>query len=217
MAKIIWDDVGQKVYEAGVNHGVFYNEEGLGVPWNGLVSIDEDIQDESEPVYFDGVKVDEIVTVGGFFGTMTAFTYPDEFQVCQGIAEHVYGYQLPEQPYSRFGLSYQTGVGSDSLALGTNYKIHILYNVTAVPSQRGYQTISDDVEAIEFEWDISALPEEIPNYRPTSHLIFDSRKMNPTVMTKIQELIYGTDLVDPYLPPMGRFLKMISDWMLTPP
>lgn len=213
MAKLIWDDVGDKVYEAGVSNGVFYDKTGAGVPWNGLISIDEEPDVSAEPVYFDGTKISDVITVGDYVATMTAFTYPDELLPYQGIVEHDDGYFVPDQPFDRFGLSYQTKIGDDVSGLTVHYKIHILYNVAAIPTQRSYQTLALETEASNFEWAISTLPEEVANHRATGHLIFDSRKIDPVILSQLEDLIYGNSTNDAQLPSMKRLLETIRTWV----
>jgi len=217
MTTLTWDGIGERIFETGVSNGVFYDFVGAGVAWNGLISIDENIDTEVEPVIFDGLKIDDIVTLGNFSATLRAFTYPDEFLPYEGIVETDYGVMVTDQPYERFGLCYQTRVGDDLNGLEGNYKINVIYNLTALVSTKSYQTMALESQPHEFEWTVSAIPEEIENYRPTAHLIFDSRKIAPEVMSKIKEVLYGTDTQDAYLPPASQLVKMIKDWVLTPP
>jgi len=217
MATLTWDGIGERIFETGVSKGVFYDFVGAGVAWNGLISIDENIDTEVEAVIFDGLKINDIITLGNFSATLRAFTYPDEFLPYEGIIETDYGVMVTDQPYERFGLCYQTQVGDDVNGLETNYKIHVIYNLTALVSTKAYQTMSLESQPHEFEWTISAIPEEIENYRSTAHLIFDSRKIAPEVMSKIKEVLYGTDMQDAYLPPASQLMKMIKDWILALP
>jgi hypothetical protein len=197
MATLTWDDVGDRLFETGVRKGVLYAADGHGVPWNGLISVDNNEADSAEPVYFDGIKFNDIVTQGDFTATITAFTYPDEFLPFEGTLEDQDGFFILNQPHARaFGLSYQTLVGDDINGLESGYKIHLLYNLIAIPSTKGYQTIGDSIEPIEFEWSITSIPEEIDGYRPTAHVVIDSRKMDPYLLSDIEAILYGEDTGD---------------------
>lgn len=198
MTALVWDQVGDRVYENGLEKGVLYLSDGSGVAWNGLTNVDSGAKISVTPVYFDGAKVNDIVTLGDFEGKLTAFTYPDEFLEYQGFGEVRDGVYLDNQPLKTFGLCYRTNVNND--VDGTSgYKIHILYNLTAVPSSQAYSTLSDNSDAIEFEWELSAVPEERDGRRPSAHVILDSRTIGADLLEEIESLLYGTDLTPPTL------------------
>lgn len=210
MAALVWDEVGTRYYEAGVSRGVFYKEDGSGVPWNGLTAVEEENTDSVEPLYFDGLKYADLVTLGDFQGRMRAFTYPDEFVEYEGVVDWKDGFGLADQPKTRFGLSYRTEINNDLNEQA--YKIHLLYNVLAIPSTKVYQTLSLDVDPADFEWEISALPEEIAGFRPTAHVIIDSRKLDPYLLLDIEELLYGSATQDPVLPSLVGLITYVQKW-----
>jgi hypothetical protein len=211
MTTISWDGIGERYYENGVSQGVFYGEDGVGVPWNGLTFVEESRVDSTEPLYIDGLKFGDLVTLGDFEGKMKAFTYPDEFLAYEGVLEAEVGVYLTRQPKGRFGLSWKTEINND-LGQSIGYKLHILYNLLAIPAEKTYETLSLDNEPIEFEWDISAFPEEIDNFRPTAYMVIDSRKIDPFLLLDIEGLIYGTSETDPILPNMNGLITFIMNW-----
>lgn len=212
MAVLTWDKPGAHLFEAGVSKGVLYLADGSGVPWNGITAVDEKVYGSVEPVFFDGVKFNDIVTIGEFKATLKAFTYPEEFAECEGTLEEQRGFYIKNQAPSRFGLSYQTVTGDDINGLYTGYKIHILYNLTALPSDRARETISDSIAPVEFEWEITAIPEEIENYRPTAHVVFDSRKMDPHLLRDIESILYGDEDEDAHLPSLKGLSSFVRKW-----
>lgn len=212
MTRILWDQTGERIYESGVDRGVLYLLDGAGIPWNGLIAVDETISTTVEPVYFDGNKVNEIISAGNYAAKLKAYTYPDEFLEFEGTYNDPSGFSVADQPQSRFHLSYRTKVNSDIEGEEQAYKIHILYNVTAVPSPKSYQTDTLTTEPIEFEWDISAVPSEISGFKPSAHIIIDSRKIVPFLLEDIEELLYGSDEVDPRLPLAEGLAKFLRDW-----
>lgn len=211
MATLTWDDVSKRYFEAGVSKGVFYDQDGNGVPWNGLTAVDVTTPAEVNPIYFDGLKFNDFVTFGNFTGSMKAFTYPDEFLPYEGIFQDQQGFYVTDQPTGRFGLSYQSKIGND-LDQDLGYKIHILYNLTAIPSQRSFATLTDATEPVAFEWNISAIPEYIENFRPTAHIIFDSREMDPWLLADIEGIIYGEEDNDAHLPSLKSLSTFIRKW-----
>jgi len=212
MTALIWDETSKLFYETGISKGVFYDVDGYGVAWNGLTAVEESVSNQVQAVHFDGLKFNDIVTVGDFTAVMRAWTYPDEFLPYEGILEDQKGFYVADQPGSKFGLSYQTKIGNDIDGLEHGYKIHLLYNLTALPAQKIYQTMSLETEPLEFQWTITAIPEAIENYRPTAHVIFDSRTMDPWLLEDIESIIYGDEDNPPHLPPLKGLATFIRKW-----
>jgi hypothetical protein len=212
MAALVWDQVGDRLFETGISKGVLYQDDGYGVPWNGLTSIEESVSNEVEPVHYDGVKFNDIVTVGDFSAILRAFTYPDEFLYYEGTLKDQTGFYIYNQSQSMFGLSYQTRIGDDVSGVDSGYKIHVLYNLTALPSQRTYQTLSMDTEPLEFEWSITSIPQELENFRPTAHVAFNSREIDKHLLQDIEDILYGNEDTDARLPSLQGLATFIRKW-----
>lgn len=215
MAKLTWAQVGSRYFETGVDRGVLYLDDRSGVAWNGLTDVTENLSGDSlESLYFDGEKIGELPQEGSFSGKLTAITYPDEFLEFDGNIFLDNGLLVGNQASKRFHLSYRTLIGNDVDGPEHAYKIHILYNLTAVPSGVEYETIDDSVEPLDFEWDLDAIPEQVPGYRPTAHAIIDSRHLTPEVLADVESILYGTELEDPYLPTLAELTTHIAEWGL---
>lgn len=214
MTAIVWDAIGERIYESGIDRGVLYVSNDFGVAWNGLISLNEQNSSDDEPLYFDGVKYDSHRALSEFSATLAAYTYPDEFLEFEGVLYSGNGLYLTNQPTQSFGLSYRTKIGNDVDGLEAGYHIHILYNLSASPSDKEYKTISDEATAMEFEWEISAIPVEIPGFRPTAHIILDSRKMSPLLLADLESTLYGTESEDPRLPPISTLVSFIDNWVI---
>ena len=212
MAAIKWDEVGDKKFEAGLDRGVLYDPDGIGVAWNGLVSVDEEATNEVESVYFDGLKANDLVMIGEYAANMTAYTYPPQFEPFSGLEEDQRGVFLTSQPQDRFHLSYRTLTGSDVSTLGVNYKIHLVYNLTANVASRSWETLALEVTPMEFEWHITAIPENMDGHRPTAHIIIDSSRMDPWLLEDLEDIIYGNEDNDPMLPPWEFLITWIRKW-----
>jgi hypothetical protein len=212
MATVKWDQVGSRVFENGLDRGVLYLPSGDCVPWNGLTNIIEKFNRETKPVYFDGSKINELITLGDFSATLKAVTYPDEFMDFEGVENVRQGIQVGDQRPKTFALSYRTKIGDDIDGTDAGYKIHVLYNVTATPSDKTYSTFKIDPSLIEFEWTISAVPEEVPGFNATAHLVIDSRTTDPFLMEDIEAKLYGSTYVDAALLPMADFVNFMSEW-----
>jgi len=213
MTVLVWDEVGSKKFEAALDRGVLYLEDCSGVVWNGLASISEKTSINVEPVYWDGRKFNDIVTLGEYSATLFAFTYPEEFQDYQGILDIANGFHLLDQRLKRFGLSYRTMIGDDVLSINKGYKIHVVYNLMALISDIDHDSLSDSVEAIKFEWELTSVPIDVAGYEPTSHFILDTTNAPSGLVTAVEGKLYGNLTVNASLPPLSYFLNLATqDW-----
>lgn len=212
MTALVWDALGDKIYETGIDRGVLYLSDGSGVAWNGLTSFDDKTGGEVTPVYFDGIKYNDIYVQKDFEATLKAFTYPDEFMEFEGLQEVDNGFFVSGQQPKTFGLSYRTKIGND-VDSEFGYKIHLWSNLTAVPATKSYKTNAKSIGAIEFEWSISAIPSRVPGYKSSPHLIFDTTKADPDFVTYLEEILYGTESEDPKLPSFAELLHMADVWV----
>jgi len=193
MAKLQWDKAGQRLFEAGVDRGVLYLADNSGVAWNGLTALDENFSEDSvEPVYFDGVKINDVINSGDFAADLSAYTYPDEFDPYQGVVALGDGLYVDGQENRMFGMSFRTLVGNDLEFMDLGYRLHILYNLTAVPGGLERATISDTVDPLVFQWGLTTVPVKVDGYHPTAHIYFDSRFIPADILAAVEDILYGT-------------------------
>lgn len=213
MSTLVWDDVGKHYYEAGVDRGVLYIDNYEGVSWSGLVNVVEEYPDfDTAPQYLDGVKYADNAPYTDFSGTISALTYPDVFEECQGFYEWSEGFGVDNQPPKPFGFSYQTKIGNDTEGIDHAYQIHVVYNATAVISETTHETLSDASTPVAFAWNITTQPVFVDNYRPTAHIIFDSRYLDQNIITTVESFLYGGVFANAYLPSINDFVTMILNW-----
>lgn len=215
MPKITWDQTGSRIYETGVDRGVFYpiDESGKytpGVAWNGLSNVSESPSGaEATAIYADNIKYLSLTSAEDFGATIEAYTYPKEFGVCDGSAELTEGVTIGQQDRKMFGFSYRTIIGNDSEGNDYGYKIHLVYGCKASPSEKSYATISDSPEAITMSWEITTTPVNVTDFKPTSHLVIDSTKVSAAALTAIEEKLYG-GTAEAELPLPDEVLTIIS-------
>ena len=199
MAKLVWDNTGERFYETGVKKGVLYpvvnGAYPKGVAWNGLTAVTESPSGaEANPIYADDIKYLELRSAEEFGATVEAYTYPDEFALCDGSASIATGVTIGQQPRKPFGLCYQTIIGNDVDMDAHGYKLHIIYNAMASPSERAYQTVNDSPEAVTFSWEMTTTPIAVnDDYKPTACLTIDSTKADATKLKALEDILYGTD------------------------
>lgn len=200
MATLTWDQIGERIFQTGVDHGVLYLQDGTAVVWNGLTSVEETTSSEVQDFFLDGVKYLQNLSPRDFRAKLKAFTYPDEFDSVNGIVE-TSGLIYYDQPSQSFSLSYRTKIGNDVDGIEYGYKIHILYNIIANPDSYGFDSLDDSsAKPTEFGWTLSGIPQKISNFKPTVHVALDSTKVVPSRMSAIEDILYGTEEKAPYLP-----------------
>ena len=211
MPVLVWDKIGEKTFETGLDKGVLYLPDGSAVVWNGLTAVTEHLSSSTENVYYDGQKINEFVSLGEFTASLKALTYPDEFFILEGSASLKNGIYAGEQKPQRFGLCYRTRLGNDQ-DQADGYKIHLIYNVLAIPSDKSYATMSGDISPVEFEWTISTIPEEVPGLRPTAHITINSLEMDPWLLEELEGILYGDSDSDASLISMEDLVSYVTEW-----
>jgi hypothetical protein len=208
--RINWDSTGSRFFEAGVDRGVLFTQGNPGVPWSGLVSVTEKSSGGGSTAYYvDGQKYLNVSADEEYGATIEAYTYPDEFYPCDGFGHADTGLFVTQQPKQSFGFSYRTMVGSDTDA-NAAYKIHLVYNALANPSQRANHSLKDSPETTNFSWDISVTPEAMPGFKPSSHLVIDTRIAHPGAVSDVEDVIYGTDSTESRLPLLDELITIFD-------
>lgn len=197
--RLVWDKTGERFYETGVDQCVLFVQKtdgtyDNGVAWNGISSVSESPSGaESNAVYADNIKYLDLISKEDFGATIEAYTYPDEWEICDGSASPSAGVTLGQQSRRAFGLCYRTKIGNDVANDDYGYKIHLIYNCKASPSERSYQTINDSPEAISFSWEVTTTPVNVTGYKPCSNITIDSTKVDADKLASFLDTIYGKD------------------------
>lgn len=216
MSALQWDVTGKRHYETGVDRGVLYPQDKTGayptgVAWSGLISISENPTGaEPNAFYADNIKYLNLMSVEEFEASIEAYTYPDEFAICDGSLELTPGLHVGQQPRKPFGLAYRTKKGNDVDYNEYGYKLHIVYGALASPSEKTYETINDTPEAITFSWDITTTPVNIEGMQPSAKLTIDSTKVDETKMEALEKILYGDADVEARLPLPAEILTIIK-------
>ena len=216
MSKIVWDQTGERLYETGVNHGVLYipasGAYSKGVAWNGLTAVTESPSGaEATALYADDIKYLNLMSNEEFGCTIEAYTYPDEFAVCDGSASLAKGVNIGQQPRKTFGLCYRTTLGNDTDGNGYGYKLHMVYGCLAAPSEKAFSTINDSPEAITFSWEVSTTPVNVAGHKPTAHLEIDSTKADPVKLAALEEILYGGAETEARLPLPDEIATLMAE------
>ena len=216
MAKLTWDNTGERIFETGVKQGVLYpiQSDGKytkGVAWNGLTAVTESPSGaEATALYADDIKYLNLLSNEEFGATIEAYTYPDEFAECDGSAELATGVMIGQQKRKTFGLCYRTTIGNDVEGNDYGYKLHLVYGCLAAPSEKGYSTINDNPDAITFSWEVSTTPVNVEGFKPTSQITIDSTKADPTKLAALEAVLYGAEAAEAKLPLPDEVATLMS-------
>lgn len=205
MAALVWDATGSRLYETGVDHGVLYTQNtagtgwNTGVAWNGLISVTESPSGgDPNALYADNIKYLELRGAEEFGATIEAYTYPDEFNACNGVVElDGKGLYIGQQTRKPFCMAYRTLIGSDTDGTDHGYKIHIIYNATVSPSEQAHSTVNESPEAATFSWEVSTVPIAVSYgsgiYRPVAHIVIDSTQTPTGKLKSVENALFGVD------------------------
>lgn len=218
MVKLAWDQAGQRLYETGTSKGVLFVQDsvgayGTGVAWNGLVSVKKSPDGaEESPMYADNMKYLSLFSAENLKGSIDAFTYPEEFEVCDGSAAVNPGVYVGQQTRVPFGLAWSTIVGNDTQGNAYGEKIHIIYNAKVSPSERAYETVNEDPSAITFSWEFSTTPVDLSdiNLDPSAGIVVEKAKVSAQAWTDLTDKLYGSDTLEPSLPTIQEVIAMTS-------
>ena len=223
MTKLIWNQTGSRWWETGVSNGVLYKKKTtgdtgnqvtkwVGVAWNGLTGVTESPSGaELTDLWADNIKYASIRSAETFGATVEGYTYPNEFAECDGSEEAETGVYLGQQTRAAFCLCYKTKIGNDTQGEDDDgYKLHIIYNATASPSEKVYSTVNDSPEAMTLSWEIQSTPINVTGHKPVSTIVIDSRTVDSSKLAALEAKLYGSDSADPELPEPDALVAMFS-------
>lgn len=213
---LTWDQTGTRKYENGVSKGVLYKKNSetnkwIGVAWNGLTAVTESPEGaDKTDLWADNIKYASMRAAETFGGTIEAYTYPEEFESCDGSASVAPGVSIGQQPRETFRLCYRTEQGNDENQ-NLGYKLHLVYNCTCSPSEKSYETINDSPDAITFSWEFDANPINVTG-RPkgTALITIDSTKVAAAKMTALEEKLYGTASASAEMPDPDDLIALLA-------
>lgn len=194
MSRLLWTTPGTRFFETGVDRGVLYIGDAEGVPWIGLISVEENSSGgDAKPFYIDGIKYLNLSADEEFEASINAYTYPVEFSACDGTEQARPGLFFGQQKRKNFSFSYRTKIGNDTAGVNYAYKIHLVYDALATPSSRSLTTIGENAEASDFTWSLTTKSRVAAGFKRTAHVVIDSRYTPDYTLSAVEEILYGTD------------------------
>lgn len=215
MSKLIWDQSGAKLYETGVEQVALYVQDNgaypTGVAWNGLTALNLTPSGaEPTPLYANNRKYLTLMSVEELGGTIEAYTYPEEFEACDGSASLIPGVTIGQQTRVPFGLAAKTLIGNDTEMTKHGYKLHLVYGCLASPSEKAYSTINDSPEANTMSWEFTTTPVEVADHNVTSYVCIDSTKVDADKLAALEAILYGSEEAEARLPMPSEVADMLS-------
>lgn len=220
MAKLSWDGTGERIYETGVDHGVLYKKSGdnqpygSATPWNGLTAVNESPSGaEATKLWADNINYVTMYSAEEYSCTIEAYTYPEEFEECDGSKQLAPGVYMGQQTRKPFGFSYRSLIGNDEDGLDYGYELHLIYNLMAKPSERSRSTTNDSPEAVTFSWECDSTPinvASLSNVKPTCQITIKSTDIDPGKLALLEDALYGTNSSSAYLPTPDEVIALIG-------
>ena len=215
MSKLVWDADGTRQYETGTSNVALFVKDstgkyGTGVAWNGVTAITESPSGaEESALYADDIKYASLRSTEELGYTIEAYTYPDEFGVCDGTDNIAEGVLIGQQKRMPFGIAYKTKIGNDNDA-DAGYKLHIYYNGIASPSEKSYASVNDSPDAISFSWEVTTTPVAVEGHKASSRIEIDSTKANSAKLEALEAKLYGSTDSEPTLPSIDEIITMFN-------
>jgi hypothetical protein len=202
MAALVWDTSGDRWYETGLDRGVVYpmdtkGEYSEGFAWNGLTAFTKSPSGaEASKIYADNTTYAVLRSVEEFAATIEAYMYPPEFALLDGTKSPIVGLHVGQQARGTFGFSCRTKMGNDTASEDDDaYKLHLVYGLTASPSEKSYSTTNDSPEAITFSWECESVPvtvTKMDGVDSTSELVIQSNEIDATKLKALEAILYGS-------------------------
>lgn len=219
MAKMKWDQIGERFYETGIEQGALYPQQADGTytggePWNGLISVTESPSGaETTPLYANNAKYLELQSAEDFGFSIEAYTYPDGFAACNGELEAADGVTIGQQARTPFGMVYKTFLGNDVKGNDYGYKLTLIYGAKAAPSENANTSVNDSPEAKTMSWECTTTPLTIEGYKKASKIVINSTKCDSAKLAALEAILYGSDEGEdaPRLPLPAEVIALMSE------
>lgn len=206
MTRLDWESR-DRLYHYGVDRGVLYfgtQENQEAVVWNGLVSVGEQVtESRGNPLYFDGICYTIEQEISDYQASIEAFVYPymlESHLLALGDGRSFYGDERELMP---FGFTYRTHFGE-------GYLIHLVYNITAVLDGVVHNTLSDRSNLNPFRFTFHTTPVNVPNCRPTGHLIIDTNEADISKVFELEKILYGSEFTKAYFPTADELVDLFT-------
>jgi hypothetical protein len=87
-----------------------------------------------------------------------------------------------------------------------------VHNALASQTKQQAKTLSDKTEAEIFEWLINATPPQQTSikFKPSSHMVVNSLNVDAASLTELENLLYGTALVNPVFPTQQDIIDLVG-------
>lgn len=217
MSKLVWDQIGERLYRTGVEQGAVYvqsatGEYGAGEAWNGLTNVTESPTGaEVTPLWANDHKYGELVSAEEFAGSIEALMYPDGFKACNGEATVVKGFTVGQQARMPFGMVYKNLIGNDVVGTDFGYELNIVYGARVTPSEKAHNTVNDSPEAETMSWEFTTTPVDIPGFKPSAKLTFNSTEVDADKLAALEAILYGSAETEARLPLPEEVITLMKE------
>lgn len=214
--RLTWDALSDRLFRTGVDHGVLYVEttDGYlpGVAWNGLTAVNDETAGHDKNFLYSGdYKSDVRFTPFEHGGTISAFFYPDEFEMCLGNIETAAGLYATGQDAFSFGLCYRSMLGDAVQSVKRGYELHIIYGAYITKYDVANETINSDGAPQPMSFTYESIPVEFTDMEPTAHIVISTLRANLNKVAAIERILYGSEEAYPRLPMPDEIYSIMYD------
>lgn len=210
MTKIDWSSV-PRTFDVGLDQGVLYVGSSPGVPWVGLVSVtDTRSVSEYKAAFQEGSKYSQKVEPKDHVLSLSAFTYPEEFEKCDGYRELSTGFLIDHQDPVEFGLCYRTKIANEIQGSDYGYKLHFVYNALAKSSDVVNNSIGSQLSLSAMSWSIETRPILVDGFKPSAHFVVNMSKVRAKLIAEVEALVYGSSTTVPRLPSPNELFEILK-------
>ena len=195
--RISWNEDVIRHFHTGVDRGMIYIPGAAGIPWNGLQEVVESSPDSvMSQLYQDGQRILVNRRDLNYETHVKAFTYPTEFEPYTGYSPSL---------LKPFSFSYRV------MTSETTYRIHLVYNVVAIPDDVVFSSIADEIDPISLGWRFVTRPIKLSGLAPSSHIIIDTENAHSWTIEALEDQLYGGEGIIPNLPNPSEIDQIFQD------
>lgn len=171
-------------HEYGLSRGMIYPDNGLGLPWPGLVQVGPKFQHNMYPIYDNGKKYDVIGIPESTGIDVTALTLPTYVAEVVGFSMDPSGIMYDEQELGMFSLAYRTEIENHG------HKLVVQFNIMASLNETTSQTLEEAVTPSEFNLSGESVPEILGPSKRASRIELSTRHTDRDLLAAFDDALH---------------------------
>lgn len=91
-----------------------------------------------------------------------------------------------------------------------HYKLHLIYNALATENQVLNLSNGKNTSGLRRTFNLTTMPASITGFKPTAHLIVDTRYADPLKIQSLENILYGTEALAATLPTTDSLITLFG-------